>query len=297
MAGSCVRTTIGSRGAVTLWRVGAITSVPARVRGPQRDLMVAAFALAGTAAIAFYAGAHGRTELLAAWLALLAAAVVVRRRRAQPVGFEDPVADERERIAGELHDVVAHSVSAMVVQAGAARRRTGDAALEVVEGTGREALTELRRLGGVLRREDDSPLAPQPTLAGVCSLVRGVRVQGLEVHLVIEGAVRELPPGVDLTAYRVVELALRSALSEAGARRADVRVEYGADEIVVEVRDDGRHLVRPLAGVRERVSLYGGELHAGLRSGGGHGVRARLPLGGEHDIVHHPSAGPEAPRR
>jgi signal transduction histidine kinase len=282
MAGSCVRTTIGSRRAVTLWRVGAITSVPARVRGPQRDLMVAALALAGTAASAFYAGAHGRTELLAAWLAVLVAVVVVRRRRVQPVGFgEDPVADERERIAGELHDVVAHSVSAMVVQAGAARRRTGDAALEVVEGTGREALTDLRRLGGVLRREDDPPLAPQPTLAGVCSLVRGVRVAGLEVHFVIEGAVRELPPGVDLTAYRVVELALRSALSEAGARRADVRVEYGADEVVVEVRDDGRHVVRPLAGVRERVSLYGGELHAGLRSGGGHGVRARLPLGGE----------------
>jgi signal transduction histidine kinase len=260
--------------------------------------MVAALALAVTAAIAFYAGAHGRTELLVAWLALLVAAVVLRRRRAQPVGFEDRVADERERIAGELHDVVAHSVSAMVVQAGAARRRTGDASLEVVEGTGREALTELRRLGGVLRREDDDPpLAPQPTLAGVCSLVRGVRVAGLEVHLAIEGAVRELPPGVDLTAYRVVELALRSALSEAGARRADVRVEYGADEVVVEVRDDGRQVVRPLAGVRERVSLYGGELHAGLRSGGGHGVRARLPFGARHEIVHHPSAGPEAPRR
>jgi len=282
MAGSCVRTTIGASSAVTLWRVGAITSVPARGRGLQRDLLIASLVLAGTAAVAFYAGAHGRSELLAGWLALLAAIVVVRRWRATPVRLEDRIADERERIAGELHDVVAHSVSAMVVQAGAARRRTGDAALEVVEGTGREALTELRRLGGVLRREDDEPaLAPQPTLASVCGLVRGVRVAGLEVHLVIEGAVRALPPGVDLTAYRVVELALRSALDEAGARRADVRIEYGADEVVVEVRDDGRQVVRPLAGVRERVSLYGGELHAGLRSGGGHGVRARLPLEGE----------------
>jgi signal transduction histidine kinase len=172
----------------------------------------------------------------------------------------------------------------MVVQAGAARRRTGDAraVLEVVEGTGREALSELRRLGGVLRREDDEPpLAPQPSLANVCGLVREARVAGLEVHLRIEGSVRPLAPGVDLTAYRVVELALHSALDGAGARRADVRVGYGADDVVVEVRDDGRQVVRPLAGVRERVSLYGGELHAGLRSGGGHGVRARLPLRGE----------------
>jgi signal transduction histidine kinase len=284
MAGSCDRTTIAARRAVTLRIVGAVTSLPARMRGPQRDRTVASVLLAGTAAIAFYAGAHGPTELLVAWLAGLAIAVGVRGLRPRRPAAERAVADERERIAGELHDVVAHSVSAMVVQAGAARRRTGEparAALEAVEGAGREALTELRRLAGVLRRdEDEPPLAPQPSLASVSGLVRCARLGGLEVHLRIEGEVRPLPAGVDLTAYRVAELALHSALDEAGARRADVRVRYGADEVVVEVRDDGRHLVRPLASVRERVSLYGGELHAGLRAGGGHGVRARLPLGG-----------------
>jgi signal transduction histidine kinase len=260
-----------------------VTTFPARVRGPRRDRAVALIAVAATAAIAFYAGAHGSEPLLVAWLAVLAAAVVARGVRARPSARAEVAVDERERIAGELHDVVAHSVSAMVVQAGAARRRTGgDAreALEAVEGTGREALSELRRLHGVLHREDEPPLAPQPSLAGIAGLVSRVRLADLEVHLRVEGDARPLPVGVDLTAYRVVELALESALAAAGARRADVRVAYGTDDVVVEVRDDGRQLVRPLAGVRERVALYGGELHAGLRSGGGHGVRARLPLEG-----------------
>jgi signal transduction histidine kinase len=175
----------------------------------------------------------------------------------------------------------------MVVQAGAARRRAAAdpsqvrAAFEAVEGTGREALTEIRRLLGVLRRDDEElALAPQPSLAHVSGLVRRARLAGLEVHLRIEGDVRPLPAGVDLTAYRVVQLALRSAANGAGAGRADVRVRYGGDDVVVEVRDDGGRVVRPLPGVRERVVLYGGELHAGVRRGGGHGVRARLPLGG-----------------
>jgi len=197
------------------------------------------------------------------------------------------VAAQRERIVGALRDVVAPALTAMVVQAGAARRRAAahparaGAALEAVEGAGREALKELRRLLGVLRREGEEPaLAPQPGLADVPTLVRRARLAGLEVRLRIDGAARALPAGIDLTAYRVVALALESAAGAAAAGRADVRVRYGADDVVVEVRDDGRHVVRPLPGVRERVLLYGGELHAGVRAGGGHGVRARLPLGG-----------------
>jgi signal transduction histidine kinase len=216
---------------------------------------------------------------------LRARAEALRAHRARAA--EDAVASERERIAGELHDVVAHALSAMVVQAGAARRVAPDdpaqarAAFEAVEGTGREALTEIRRLLGVLRREDEElALAPQPRLTHVSSLVRRARLAGLEVHLRIDGAIRPLPAGVDLTAYRVVQLALGSAADGAGAARADVRVRYGDDHVVVEVRDDGGRIVRPLPGVRERVLLYGGELHAGVRRGGGHGVRARLPLGG-----------------
>ncbi len=216
---------------------------------------------------------------------LHARAEALRAQRARAA--EDAVVGERARIAGELHDVVAHALSAMVVQAGATRRRAADdpsqarAAFEAVEGTGREALTEIRRLLGVLRRDDEErALAPQPSLAHVSTLVRRARLAGLEVHLRIDGAVRPLPAGVDLTGYRVVQLALGSAADGAGAGRADVRVRYGDDDVVVEVRDDGGRIVRPLPGVRERVLLYGGELHAGVRRGGGHGVRARLPLGG-----------------
>jgi signal transduction histidine kinase len=242
------------------------------------------------------------TGVVVLWLAPMLAGRVVRNRgelnrllharaealRAQRTrAADEAVAQERERIAGELHDVVAHALSAMVVQAGAARRRAdadpvqARAAFAAVECTGREALTEIRRLLGILRREDkEIALAPQPSLAHVSSLVRRARLAGLEVQLRIDGTIRPLPAGVDLTAYRVVQLALGSAVDGAGAGRAHVRVRYGADDVVVEVRDDGSRVVRPLPGVRERVSLYGGELHAGLRRGGGHGVRARLPLGG-----------------
>jgi signal transduction histidine kinase len=192
------------------------------------------------------------------------------------------VADERDRIAGEVHDVLAHALSAIVVQAGAARRADPSealAALGAVERTGRDALAELRRLLGVLRPEDgELPLTPQPGLERIPSLVRRARHAGLEVHLRVEGRERPLPAGVDLAAYRVVELALGSAVDGAGAARADVRVSYADDAVVVEVRDDGRRTVRPLAGLRERVCLHGGELQSGMRSGGGHSVRARIPL-------------------
>jgi signal transduction histidine kinase len=195
--------------------------------------------------------------------------------------------EERSRIAGELHDVVAHALSAMVVQASGARRlaerdpaRAGEAFL-AVETSGREALTEIRRLLGVLRRDDEElALAPQPSLRHVASLLRKVEAAGLPVELAVEGEERDLPIGVDLTAYRVVQEALGGALEHGHAGRAQVSLHYAADHVDLEVADDGGTPERPLLGIRERVVLSGGQLRAGARRDGGHVVRARLPTGG-----------------
>ena len=216
--------------------------------------------------------------------ALLEKTERLRRDRADQA--EQAAAEERARIAGELHDVVAHAMSAMVVQAGGARRLAekdparARAAFAAVEETGREALTEIRRLLGVLRHQDDEiALAPQPSLRHLAALVRRVQAAGLPIDLRVDGAERPLPPGVDLTAYRLVQAALGDALERGGAGRAEVRVRYRADGVDLDVTDDGSG-ARPLAGVRERVSLYGGQLHAGRRRSGGHAVRAKLPVGG-----------------
>jgi signal transduction histidine kinase len=195
--------------------------------------------------------------------------------------------EERTRIAGELHDVVAHALSAMVVQASGARRlaerdpaRAADAFL-AVETSGREALTEIRRLLGVLRREDEElALAPQPSLRHVETLARKARAAGLPVQLEVEGDARDLPIGLDLTAYRVIQEALGGALEPGRAGGARVRLRYAGDHVEVEVVDDGGGETRPLLGIRERVALSGGQLRAGTRRDGGHVVRARLPLGG-----------------
>jgi signal transduction histidine kinase len=212
-----------------------------------------------------------------------------RLRRDRAAELEQAAAEERARIAGELHDVVAHAMSAMVVQAGGARRLAAKdperarAAFAAVEDTGREALTEIRRLLGVLRHQDDEiALAPQPSLRHLAALVERVRASGLPVRLEVDGEARDLPPGVDLTAYRLVQEALDGAISQGRAGHADVVVRYRADGIDVEVLDDGAsgNGQRTLAGVRERVSLYGGQMHAGVRRSGGHAVRAKLPVGG-----------------
>jgi len=194
--------------------------------------------------------------------------------------------EERTRIAGELHDVVAHALSAMVVQASGARRlaerdpaRAG-AAFQAVETSGREALTEIRRLLGVLRRDDEElALAPQPSLRHVGSLLRKVEAAGLPVELAVEGEQRDLPIGIDLTAYRVVQEALGGALEHGHAGRATVVLRYEPGHVDLEVADDGATPARPLLGIRERVVLSGGQLRAGARREGGHVVRARLPIG------------------
>jgi signal transduction histidine kinase len=193
---------------------------------------------------------------------------------------------ERTRIAGELHDVVAHALSAMTVQASAARRmaerdpESAEAAFSVVETTGRDALTELRRLLGVLRREDEElALAPQPSLAHISSLVERARGGGLRVELRVDGEPMALPAGVDLTAYRLIQEALRRARDAGSAGRATVHVGYEPSEVLIEVTDDGLAEGRRLLGLRERVEVYGGELLAVAPDGGGWRVAARLPVG------------------
>ena len=202
------------------------------------------------------------------------------------------VAEERTRIARELHDVVAHSVSVMVVQAQAGPRLLSDphrtaSTFEAIEASGREALVELRRLLGILRTEDKQlAVGPQPGLASLDALVEQVRHAGLAVDLRIEGEQTPLSPGLDLSAYRIVQEALTNTLKHAGAARAEVVVRYGASEVELEILDDGSGaptLVNGaghgLIGMRERAALYGGRLDAGARPEGGYTVHARLPLG------------------
>jgi signal transduction histidine kinase len=203
------------------------------------------------------------------------------------------VADERARIARELHDVVAHSLTVMVIQAGAARRlvdRDPERVAEVaatIKGMGREALDEMRRLVGVLHEQPGQPeLAPQPTMGDLESLVERARAAGLEVDLELRGERADLPPGIDLSAYRVVQEALTNTVKHANARHARVVVSYGEEELELLVADDGAGGEGPelpsgghgLVGMRERVALYGGELDAGPREGGGFEVRVRFPL-------------------
>jgi signal transduction histidine kinase len=197
---------------------------------------------------------------------------------------EAAVLAERSRIAGELHDVIAHALGAMVVQGGAARRmaerdpQQAREAFGAIEATGRDALTEMRALLGVLRREDEElALDPQPSLTHLSTLVRRSNAAGLPVELDVEGERTDVPAGVDLVAYRIVQEALGGALQGGSAARAEVRVRYARDAVEVEVTDDGAD-ARTLPGLRERVSLYGGELHSGTRRRGGHAIRARLPL-------------------
>jgi len=201
------------------------------------------------------------------------------------------VAVERGRIARELHDVVAHNVSMMVVQAGAAGRvlygEQPDVrnALEVIAATGRETVDEMRTLLGVLRSGDGpASLKPQPGLADLEQLVSGVREAGLPVTLRIEGTPQPLPPALDLSAFRIVQEALTNTLKHAGTARAEVAVRYEDGLVSLEIADTGRGpgggrgTGHGLVGMRERAAMLGGELEALPRPEGGFAVRARLPL-------------------
>jgi signal transduction histidine kinase len=204
------------------------------------------------------------------------------------------VAEERARIARELHDIVAHAVSVMVLQVGAVRHKLTDAhtedrdALRDVERAGRTALAEMRRLLAAMRPDgDEAELLPQPGLDGLDSLLDQIGRAGLPVELHVDGEPVPLPRGVDLSAYRIVQEGLTNALKHARASHADVTFHYGPDELEIEVRDNGRGtatsdgLGHGLVGVRERVKIYGGEMSAGTATGGGFILNTRLPLGDE----------------
>ena len=201
------------------------------------------------------------------------------------------VAEERSRIARELHDVVAHSVSVMVLQAGAVRhklagKRPDDAdALSHVEQAGRNALAEMRRLLGAMRENGDGvELGPQPGIDELEPLLDEVGRAGLPARLHVEGDPFPLPRAVALSAYRIVQEGLTNALKHARASQADVTVRYRPNEVELEVADDGRGLAETdglghgLVGIGERVKIYGGEMNAGRRDGGGFVLSARLPV-------------------
>ena len=285
---------------------------------PRRRAVIAATATAAGILISFvgYASAHtvadavsslGSTYLLfgLAWVM----GDNIRVRRAYTVQLEEraaqlerereeratqAVAQERARIARELHDVVAHHVSVMVVQAAGARRvlekdpALARDALEAVEQAGRTALGEMRRMLEVLRA-DEAGIGPQPGLGDLDRLVGQVREAGLPVELAIEGRDRTLPAGMDLAAYRIVQEALTNTVKHAGRATARVTVRFENDALDIEVSDDGRGAAAPLLertvegghgliGMSERVALYGGELETGPVFPGGYRVHARLPL-------------------
>jgi signal transduction histidine kinase len=217
-----------------------------------------------------------------------------RLERERELLAEQAVGEERVRIARELHDVVAHNVSLMVVQSQAlAATDSGNddrrVALDAVADLGREALSEMHRMLGVLRLQDEPEREPQPGVRDLERLIARTREAGLDARLKIHGDQRELPAGVDLSAYRIVQEALTNVIRHARAQHAEVSLEYGADAVEVTVLDDGSGPAgtgtngsaggHGLVGMRERVTLFGGRLHAGAGDGGrGYRVQATLPL-------------------
>ena len=204
----------------------------------------------------------------------------------------EAVAEERVRIARELHDVVAHAISVIVLQARGGRRvlhsDPGEAreAHDAIERAGEQALTEMRRQLGLLRDGDEElALAPQPSLARIDDLAASLTETGLPVEVRVEGTPVNLPPGIDVTAYRIVQEALTNTLKHAGPARAFVVVRYEPGVVELEVLDDGPGAARGngsghgLVGIGERVAVYGGELASGRRPEGGYALRARLPFG------------------
>jgi signal transduction histidine kinase len=238
--------------------------------------------------------------VLVVWVATWAVGYSTARRReeqdrARRAIRRQVVAEERTRIARELHDVVAHHVSVIGVLAAAARRQLerdagkASAALESIENSSRQAVVEMHGLLGFLRQEGDGDeLAPAPTLRQLEALAAQLSEARLSVDVRVEGEERALPTSVELSAYRVVQEALTNTVKHADASTAEVRVRYRPQEVEVEIVDDGvGQSVAPgtygghgLVGMRERVALHGGRLTAGPRSGGGYAVQATFPLDG-----------------
>jgi signal transduction histidine kinase len=307
--GAAIASALAMDNFLVLGALVAVYSVAAHVGRPAS--LVAAGGVAAGLTVLYFAGDNfGAIEMAAAYAVCAAAWLLgdnMRTRRAYLRGLEEraerlerereadarrAAAEEQARIARELHDIIAHNVSIMTVQAAAA----GDAferhparvreALGAIESTGREALTELRRLLGAVRPDEgETAFAPQPGLARLDALVDQVRAAGLTVELIVEGRRPELPPSVDLSAYRIVQEALTNTLKHAGASRARVVVRQGDGALEIEVVDDGRGAVddgapggHGIIGMRERAALFGGDLDAGPAPGGGFAVHARIPL-------------------
>jgi signal transduction histidine kinase len=284
----------------------AVAAYTVAVVLPRRVALVA-LAVSSTALAAVLVQRHrlGPSEVLAEIVFVVGAWSIgdaVRSRRAYVRSIEEKAerlerereqealrvaAEEKARIARELHDVVAHSLSVVLVQASAAEDVFESApgqsrqALRAVSETARAALLDLRRVLGAL--DDDAEFAPQPQLATLPELVEQVRGTGLDVQLDIVGELRPLPAAVDLSAYRIVQEALTNTLKHAHARHATVTVRYGA-ELEIEVQDDGvgangiGRSGRGLIGMRERVGMLGGSLDAGPAAGGGYAIAARIPI-------------------
>jgi signal transduction histidine kinase len=259
------------------------------------------FAASDLAPEAFHSGRGGSVGLFT--VVALFVMVLVRRvlgdrdrrlqlaERERDLAAREAVVEERARIARELHDAIAHNVSMIVVQAGGERRLLGGThgstaeVLQTIEQIGRGALVEMRRLVGMLRSDGGDPLAPQPGLDDLPMLVAQVREAGLPVELSVEGERRELPVGIELSAYRIVQEALTNALKHAGNAHAAVRIHYGDDSLELEIVDDGAGAQvsvggggHGLVGMGERVALYGGRFDAGRRASGGFAVRVLLPI-------------------
>ena len=270
--------------AVPLAIAGAI-AVTAAMDNPLGDTLFPLFVLGASGAVG--AGLRNR-EIVSRRLADRAHELEASRERRE----QEAVLAERRRIARDLHDVVAYTVSVMVVQAGAARRtlerdpEQALAALAAVEANGRGALVELRRLLGLLRPDGGGvPHAPQPGMAGLNDLIARARAAGLPVELDVDGEPGTLPAGVDLAAYRVVQESLTNTLKHAGPARARVHVRWEPDDLVLMIDDSGQGPAaepealegQGIVGMRERVAMCGGELQLGRRRGGGFEVKVRLP--------------------
>ena len=296
--------------AVALFPVGlAVAFLLGNLRSTLQTAIGLGIVIAGSAIVVYEIPDHSTAELIfiplefaIAWLAGFA----VRERSEQAEAAElraaaaererdaaarIAVAEERARIARELHDIVAHSVSVMVLQVGAVRHNLADEraedgeALRAVERAGRTALAEMRRLLGAMRNEgEEAELFPQPGLDGLDSLLEQVGRAGLPVELHVEGDECQLPRAIELSAYRIVQEGLTNALKHARATRADVTMRYEPMALQLEIRDDGLGsttsdgLGHGLVGIRERVKIYGGEMSAGVANGGGFVLTTRLPL-------------------
>jgi signal transduction histidine kinase len=275
---------------------------------PSRRLLVASFLVSALTSTVGPGPMNTSVPLLVAGAWFLGNSVRARRlytetleaknrelERAQHDLARQAVTEERLRIARELHDVVAHSMSVVAVHAGTGRMVAADdpaaaeRALATIEATTRSALGEMRRLLGILRgssSDEPAALGPAPGLADLDGLVADVRRSGIDVELRVHGDRPDVPPGVDLSAYRVVQEALTNVIKHAGPARATVDVRYTGAGVTVEVADDGRGAAAPaipgghgLVGMRERAAVHGGQLDAGPDPAGGYRVAARFPLG------------------